>query len=251
MASEKPLPLSRAELEAHLNVYRICFEAALTACPTVTVTAVEQNPHNPLQWQLEVDEYTVGGKTADFPLSLVDAHRKWYLCDHFCYFVLRSLRQHLESKYGATVKWCAVSARPELVLVKKYDSPDSANTHSILVVETQEGEGWVFDCTGEQFGWPKSEWLMELSLFVSLRMTDGWDIAETYTQATEEIIEQRLVEQDDGYWAEIVICFGAMWKDFEWDALENSEAASVESLVFETAKEMAEVAALATWNSES
>jgi hypothetical protein len=100
MAPSKPSLLSRSELKDILNVYRLCFEAAIDAFRAPSVTAFSQHPDHDNFWRVYGDAATSGHMPKGTHQELLDAYRKWNMCDDFCVMVFGALRKHLKSMYS-------------------------------------------------------------------------------------------------------------------------------------------------------
>jgi hypothetical protein len=115
--------------------------------------------------------------------------------------------------------------------------------HAVLFIQTLAGESFIFDCTGEQFGWPASNWLTTdiARHLVDVEATWG-DGAATFAKLQEDIFAS-----DKGYWKRAFGSFNIMWKKFNWEEAAKEKLARVEKLVQEKAEELAKTAAVETW----
>lgn len=123
---------------------------------------------------------------------------------YFCLF--QSLILCLE--YGAEVFWDVVNPRPYLRFIYEDEMPPEVQ-HSVLAVQTQEGETFIYDCTREQFGWPGSEWLMdprEFTRFLEDMWFDGEDVASLL-----KCTRRAIARSEEGYWGRIFATFECMW----------------------------------------
>ena len=140
---------------------------------------------------------------------------------------------------------------PEIFFADASNSPVDIY-HSALQVRLKGGEILMFDDTGEQFGWPASEWLTCSRChpeFVK-QQGDGEDedpIKWTYHQGGFAGIVKAFEEQDDGYWARIFGACQDMFKNLDWQKIKREPRASRENAFRIVAKERAEKAARETW----
>jgi hypothetical protein len=88
--------LSPLEFQNLLNVYRLCFEAAIKAHRAPSVTAFSQHTKYHDVWRVYEDKRTHGKIPLGAHKILVNAYNKWNLCDHFCAMIFDALRKHLE-----------------------------------------------------------------------------------------------------------------------------------------------------------
>jgi hypothetical protein len=100
MVHSKIGPLSPSQLREILNVYRICFEAAVDAERKPSVTGLSQHPRNERTWRVYQNyktswEAPYGAASEAF----VAAYKKWALCDNFCVMAYGALKEHLESMF--------------------------------------------------------------------------------------------------------------------------------------------------------
>jgi hypothetical protein len=115
--------------------------------------------------------------------------------------------------------------------------------HAVLFVQTPVGESFIFDCTGEQFGWPASDWLsMNMARHIVNVEANWGDGAATMAELQEAIFAS-----DKGYWRRAFGSFNIMWERFNWDEAAKEELAQVEKWVQETAGKLAKSAAVETW----
>ncbi|KAH5240537.1 hypothetical protein HBI42_164510 [Parastagonospora nodorum] len=241
MARSKTSSLSSSKLKDILNVYRICFEAAVKAERKPSVTGLSQHPSNERVWRIYQDCTTSWDVPDGASKAFVEAYKKWSLCDNFCVMVYDALKEHLK-KYNADVSWRIISPNPVFSFLSG-DDELRQYSHSVVVVETKEGKTFIFDCTGEQFGWNGSEWLMELEEFSERMDEDELPDRQGSLGFTRRVISK----QPDGYWPRIFTTFSQMFKAFNWEGLPLEDPALALRAISSTAAERAEAAALESW----
>jgi hypothetical protein len=113
----------------------------------------------------------------------------------------------------------------------------------VLFVQIPVGESFIFDCTGEQFDWPISDWL---TIDIARHLVD---VEATWGDGAATLPEVRegIFKDDNGYWKRAFRSFNNMWEKIRWDRMEKEEFAEAERLVRETAEKRAEAAAFQTW----
>jgi hypothetical protein len=99
MASSKYRFLSHSKLEQILNIYRICFEAAVKARRAPTVTAFVPHPEHGDFWSVYLDPAAQGALPPGISEDLERAYKKWNLCDNFAAMLFSTLREHLKGEY--------------------------------------------------------------------------------------------------------------------------------------------------------
>jgi hypothetical protein len=97
MARSKTSSLSSSKLKDILNVYRICFEAAVEAERKPSVTGLSQHPSNERVWRIYQDCTTSWDVPDGASEAFVEAYKKWSLCDNFCVMVYDALKEHVKS----------------------------------------------------------------------------------------------------------------------------------------------------------
>jgi hypothetical protein len=90
--------LSHFKLRQILGLYRICFEAAVKAYRSHSVTTFRGNPDDQRRWDVYPDLETEGGLPIDADAKLVAAYKKWNLCEHFCCLLYAAVNRHLGSE---------------------------------------------------------------------------------------------------------------------------------------------------------
>jgi hypothetical protein len=146
-------------------------------------------------------------------------------------------------EYGAEVSWVVLDATPTIFLASEGKLPE-AFKHSVLLVHTSAGERFIFDCTGEQFGWPGSDWLTtDITKHLQDVMANWGDGAETL-----EITRGWVCCTDGGYWKRAMESFEVMFQSFDWENMAKTDRALVEKCVREEAERRAQAAAVETWD---
>lgn len=146
--------------------------------------------------------------------------------------------------YGAEVYWDVFKPAPKMIFMNPLGER-SYPKHSHLLIQTEAGETFHFDCTGEQFGWSGADWLTEPREFTK-RMADM--LEETEDGATSyKLVRWQLRAQDQGYWRRIFASFDKLFGDLVWKSMSSGKAELVERLLREKAEKLAEAAACATW----
>jgi len=173
-------------------------------------------------------------------LRRVEGALRKYVCSSSTFPSIPNLTAILE--YNADVSWRIISPNPEFAFVAG-DEELRQFSHSVLVVQIEEGRAFIFDCTGEQFGWAGSGWLMELEAFSERMDEDELPDLQGSLGFTKRVISK----QPEGYWPRIFTTFSEMFKAFEWERLPLEDPAMAVRVISSTAAKRAKAAALATW----
>jgi hypothetical protein len=144
--------------------------------------------------------------------------------------------------YGAEVSWAVLEVVPRIYLAFHGELPEGFR-HSVLYVRTAAGESFVFDCTGEQFGWPTSDWL---TADITKNMKDArasWDDGAVLLKVTR----RNIFLTDGGYWKGLIKSLNVMFDKFNWDSMAEMDRVNMENQVQEEAERRAQAAAVETW----
>ncbi|KAF2824153.1 hypothetical protein CC86DRAFT_420560, partial [Ophiobolus disseminans] len=90
--------------------------------------------------------------------------------------------------------------------------------HSVLLVTEQDGSQKVMDGTPEQFGWPRSTWLLSSSQFITERVRPDYPNPEFVDHEGRSRCD-RLISLKHGYWALVKEKMEELFGELMWDHL--------------------------------
>lgn len=99
MSSSTPSTSHPYTFDEFLLLCLSTFDAAVKACRRRSVTSFTQNPHFEHVWNVNYSETvdSFGELPVGTSEEMEKAFKKWNLCDHFCLFLYRFLKDYAES----------------------------------------------------------------------------------------------------------------------------------------------------------
>jgi hypothetical protein len=218
-------------VEETLEVLLLCFEAAADAYPPIpfayAVPATDppegtESALNYLIWtSYDLEDSPSSDELSCYtfpPPSLPTALARARMCDYFALLLEKEV-DGLMKDFGAKAEW--VQFRPRPVLATYESSKRSqllAFSHSVLLVTLSDATRLIMDGTGEQFGWPRSSWLIDFHEFYRTSLRGSVEVApDSHKQRAQDAINN----QDPAYWVVAQERMEELFLELEWDVLKS------------------------------
>jgi hypothetical protein len=253
-ANSSSQPVAPLTLEETLEIPLLCFEAAADARPPFPFAyaiPVSKPPEGTegvpsyLIWSVnDLDEPPSSSELSSYlfpPASLPAALARALTCDSFALLLEKEV-DRLVNNFGAMAEWVMISPQPALATYSCHArSHLRAFSHSILVITLCDGTQWVMDGTGEQFGWPRSSWLLNFHQFSWTRVQWFMGLASDWHK---QQVQDSFRNRNHGYWAVVQERMEELLHDLDW---ENLKALPREERV-KAVKEQAEAKFAGAWD---
>jgi hypothetical protein len=229
-ASSSTQPAAQLTIEELLEVPLLCFEAAADTLPQLLAYAkplpkraspngvpsyvvwrnndLKTNPPSPAEL----------ASTGFPPESLPAAVARMNLCDTFAMLLEKEV-SWLMKDVGGRAEWLVLQPRPDFALYTCWEgTPFVPRSHSVLQITLKDGTKMIMDGTLEQFGWPRSTWLLSFADFRLERM-GGW--SEPVRETARRMIQRSFKTKDHGLWAEMQARMEELFGELNWDKIKS------------------------------
>jgi len=228
-----PQPLS---LEEVLHIYLLCFEAAADALPQdpVAYAVPCSHPDVPVRiWQIWTCKDLERGPPKHFdllrwqPARLHEALARKDMCEFFCWLLEQEVSDKVGELFGGTTLW--LISRPKInFLLASRGAKNQLNIpfHSVLLVQTADGQEMVMDGTLRQYLWAPSTWLQTMAQWEDKRIDKSHE-GQSYgfaPSAYKEDMESGALEADMGFWVVIRKRMTELFEELDWEELKDLEA---------------------------
>ncbi|KAF1843248.1 uncharacterized protein K460DRAFT_407614 [Cucurbitaria berberidis CBS 394.84] len=221
-------PLS---LEEVLEIYLLCFEAAVAALPPFSLAYAMSCQYDDVDvpvWMLwdtdDLDDPPADPFSLSFPPEyVVDGLMKKDMCDWFCFLLESEVDRKLRELFGARVRWLQCCPRiPFLLATRSGEHQLEIPTHSVLLVTRCDGRMAVMDGTLQQFGWPRETWLQSWNDFLTTRVNTREQPCYLFASDEDrESARELATETDGGFWEVAQERMTELFGELDWEELKN------------------------------
>jgi hypothetical protein len=198
-------PVAPLTVEETLEVPLLCFEAAADAYPpfafayAIPATEPPKGTESALSYLIwtsdDLDNPPSSDELSSYafpPASLPAALARVSMCDFFALLLEKEV-DRLMKNFGAKAEWVKFQPQPALAT---YPSRTRSHlipfSHSSLVVTLSDATRLIMDGTGEQFGWPRSSWLIDFHEFCSTRLRGIMSVApDSHKKLAQDAIKNQ------------------------------------------------------------
>ncbi|KAH7062930.1 hypothetical protein BKA63DRAFT_189219 [Paraphoma chrysanthemicola] len=219
--TSRPATPPQLTIEEVLEVLLLCFEAAADAEHYEALAYAkggqyEQGVEKYVFWfTVDLDNPPEEPLKIPFPPAILpEGVARFNKCDAFAILLEEEADKQMRKFFGAQARWFNVAPLPVLVL-QRATNPFGWFSHSVLVVTEENGREWVMDGTPQQFGWPRSTWLMAMGNFLAERVIE--DYADWADERKRNFCGEGL--RTWPFWVEAEKRMKQLFEELKWDHL--------------------------------
>ncbi|KAF2029719.1 hypothetical protein EK21DRAFT_67018 [Setomelanomma holmii] len=214
------------DIEEVLEVLLLCFEAAADSADPFVLAYAQEVRHQEDRitsytcWDIgDLDDPPENPLSIFFPPAVLpEGLARLNLCDHFAFLLEKEVSRQMCNFFDAEARWMRFVPKPAFLLSEKSGRPAAIRWHSVLVVTGKNACERVMDGTPQQFGWPRSKWLLSMADFHE-EHADKDRLKKAYCTTEEQKKAVKTGLKRKHFWRKVRKAMKELFKDLKWDDL--------------------------------